>query len=72
MSRGQQAGPYVSYAESVAVKLQNLNLFEEMLQQALSIDPDTNPDHRLANLIMQQRARWLLSQKENLFLLPDS
>lgn len=66
LSGGQQAGPYVSFAESVAVEEQDRPLFESSLNQALAIDPDAKPEWRLANLIMQRRARWLLSQEDDL------
>ena len=72
LSGGQMAGPYVAMAESVAVKQQNQAEFKSLLDTALAIDPDARPDWRLANLIMQQRARWLLSRTEDLFLTPTS
>jgi predicted anti-sigma-YlaC factor YlaD len=66
---GQIAGPLVSLAEAVSVKNQNVAEFQALLEQALAINPDARPEWRLANLIMQRRARWLLSRTENLFLL---
>jgi predicted anti-sigma-YlaC factor YlaD len=72
LSGGQLAGPYVAMAESVAVQQQNLAEFKSLLNQALAIDPDAKPEWRLANLIMQQRARWLLSRTDDLFLTPNS
>jgi predicted anti-sigma-YlaC factor YlaD len=68
ISGGQQAGPLVSYAEAVCVQKQDAKQFEALLQQALAIDPDAKPEWRLSNLIMQRRAKWLLSQKDDLFL----
>ena len=32
---------------------------------------DAWPEFRLANLIYQRRARWLLSRRDQLFLIPD-
>jgi len=40
-----------------------------LLNRALAIDPNVQPDTRLQNLIMQRRARWLLSRKTELFLI---
>ena len=37
-------------------------------EQALAVDPDKRLEWRLSNLIMQRRARWLLSREEELFL----
>jgi predicted anti-sigma-YlaC factor YlaD len=58
----------VAYAESVLVAAQSRAAFEEMLKTALAIDPDQEPDLRLANLIAQKRARWLLSRAGDLFI----
>jgi predicted anti-sigma-YlaC factor YlaD len=70
LSNGQQAGPLVSLAEAVAVKNQNVTEFKSLLERALALNPDARPEWRLANLIMQRRARWLLSRTEDLFLVP--
>ncbi len=68
LSRGRRAAPFVSYAESVLVAAQSRTAFEETLRTALAIDPDAAPDLRLANLVAQKRARWLLSRAGDLFL----
>jgi len=68
LSKGQLAGPYVSYAESVMIKQQDREQFNSLLEQALAINPDEHTDSRLVNLIMQRRARWLLSRTDELFL----
>ena len=69
LSGGTDAGIYVAYAESVAVPEQDAAMFQSMLNKALAVDPDANPDHRLANLIAQRRARWLLDCIDDLFLI---
>jgi predicted anti-sigma-YlaC factor YlaD len=71
LARGRQAGPLVSFAESVCVQKQDLKQFESLLNQALSINPEANPEFRLVNAVMQRRARWLLAKKEDLFLVPE-
>ena len=68
LSNGQQAGPMVSFAEAVCVQKQDLKQFESLLKQALAIDPDARPDWRLANLVVQRRAKWLLGRTDQLFL----
>lgn len=68
ISKGQAASPYVSYAEAVSLHKQDRPEFESILRQALAIDPNTKPEWRLENTIMQQRARWLLSRAPDLFL----
>jgi predicted anti-sigma-YlaC factor YlaD len=70
LSGGQQAGPMVSLAEAVSVQRQDLAEFKSLLERALTIDPDAKPQWRLVNLIMQQRARWLLDHTDDLFLKP--
>jgi predicted anti-sigma-YlaC factor YlaD len=68
LSQGQQAGPLVSLAESVSVPRHDAREFDALLTQALAIDPDKHPESRLINLVMQRRARWLLAQRDELFL----
>jgi predicted anti-sigma-YlaC factor YlaD len=70
LGKGRVAGPFVTYAEAVCVEKQDLKEFESLLGQALAIDPAAHPEFRLVNEVMQRRARWLLSRKEDLFLLP--
>jgi predicted anti-sigma-YlaC factor YlaD len=62
------ASPFVAYAEAVSVGKEDRREFESLLQRALAIDPDARPEWRLANLIMQRRARWLLARVDDLFL----
>lgn len=68
LSRGLRAFPLVSLAETVSVAEQDREEFEELLQQALAIDVDALPAVRLANLVAQKRARWLLGRTELLFI----
>jgi predicted anti-sigma-YlaC factor YlaD len=68
LSGGDQAAPLVSLAETVSQPKQDRREFEALLGRALAIDADAKPEFRLANLIMQRRARWLLSRTDELFL----
>jgi predicted anti-sigma-YlaC factor YlaD len=70
LSAGKQAGPYVSLAESVCVEKRQRAEFERLLKQAIALDPGAQPEWRLANLVMQRRARRLLSRADELF--PES
>ncbi len=70
LARGRLAAPYVALAESVCVEQQKASEFRELLQQALAVDADAHPDFRLANTVLQRRARWLLDRQEDLFLAP--
>jgi predicted anti-sigma-YlaC factor YlaD len=58
----------ISFAEAVCVQKQDLKQFEDLLHQALAINPDAKPEWRLVNLVMQRRAKWLLSRTDQLFL----
>jgi predicted anti-sigma-YlaC factor YlaD len=69
LSGGTEAAPLVNMAESVDVQKQDVKEFDSLLQQALAINPDAHPETRLVNLVMQRRARWLLSRKSDLFLI---
>lgn len=68
LSQGKKASPYVSLAESVSVKEQNLKEFNALLDKALAVDLEASPDDRLTNVIMQRRATWLKSRASDLFL----
>ena len=68
LSGGKLCGPLVALAESVSVAKQDKVEFERLLEQALEIKPDAKPEWQLANLIMQRRARWLLSRTGQLFV----
>lgn len=65
---GRRASPFVSLAETVCVQEQNRAEFVALLERALAIDPATTPRNRLGNVAMQERARWLLSRVDELFL----
>ena len=65
---GRDISPQVAYAETVLVREQRREAFEALLAEALALDPDAYPEHRLANLIRQKRARLLLAQADDLFL----
>jgi len=68
LSKGKRAGTYVSFAENACLPAQNAAEFKSMLEKALAVDPDADPDNRLATLVAQRRARWLLNHIDELFL----
>ena len=68
ITKGQAASPYVSLAEAVSLAKQDKAEFEKLLGQAVAIDPNSKPEWRLENMIMQNRARWLLGRVPDLFL----
>ena len=67
VSNGMDIGPYIAIAESVSKLNQNRNEFIQLLNQALDIDINSNPDLRLANIISRKRAEWLLANVDEFF-----
>ncbi|MDR0635848.1 MAG: TRAP transporter TatT component family protein [Treponema sp.] len=59
-SGGASAGPYVSYAQSIAVPAQDYEMFKQYLEAALAIDVNEYPSKRLENILAQRKARYLL------------
>ncbi len=68
LADGRRVSPLVSLAENVAVATQDRAMFTSLLERALAVDADTTGDQRLANLIAQKRARWLLEHADDLFI----
>jgi predicted anti-sigma-YlaC factor YlaD len=68
LSRGLKASPYVTYAESVAVPEQNRAAFVQALKNALAVDATEPNDQRLVNILMHERARWLLDRVDWYFV----
>ncbi len=67
LSKGRLASPYVSYAENVMVPARKRAEFTALLQAALRIDANRDPESRLQNLVFQRRAKWLLGRADKLF-----
>ena len=68
LSKGMSAGLFVAYAEAISLPAQDKTEFRTMLERALAIDPDRQPRDRLATLVSQRRARWLLGRIDDLIL----
>jgi predicted anti-sigma-YlaC factor YlaD len=67
LSNGQSAFAYVTMATGVAQPAKDRREFERLLRAAIAVDPAQRPSLRLANLIAQKRARYLLTQIDRLF-----
>ena len=72
LSKGKSASAYVAMAASVAQPAQNKEEFLKLLDQALAINADDEPNTRLATLIAQKRARILQSRVDELFTDGDA
>ncbi len=68
LQKGIQISAHVSYAENVLAPAQDKKGFEKLLHEALSFDVDAPAarEFRLANLIAQRRARYLLAHESDL------
>lgn len=63
-----KAGPYVSYATSIAIKEGDHEAFIRYLETALAVDVGKSPENRMVNVLAQQKARWLLDHIDDFFL----
>ena len=68
LSGGQRLSSYVALAESVSINENNKKEFETILNEALAIDINKAPGQKLANVISQRRARWLLGRIDDVFV----
>lgn len=71
LAQGERISPLVTYAETVDAATQNKAEYESLLKQAASFDVDQPRarKNRLANLLAQRRARYLLAHEDDVF--PD-
>ena len=67
LSGGKRLGPWVAYAEAVAVPMQDRAEFTRLLEQVLAADAQSDTPNRLANVLAQRRARILLDHADDLF-----
>jgi predicted anti-sigma-YlaC factor YlaD len=66
---GKRISPLVTFAETVSVRTQARGEFLELLSRALAFDARKEaPEFRLANLLAQRKANWLLGRVDELFL----
>ncbi|MDR1444001.1 MAG: TRAP transporter TatT component family protein [Treponema sp.] len=70
-SGGKLAGPYVSYAQAVAIPAQDYDAFRSCLHKALAVDVDADKENRLVNIISRQKARTLLERAGDYFFLNE-
>ena len=68
ISGGAAASAHVSLAEAISIQNQNRTEFEGLMQSALAVDADAYSENRLAILVAQRRATWLLEWVDDLFL----
>lgn len=64
---GKSPSPYISLAMGVSVARQNRAEFVTLIEQALAIDPESDPNNRLVILVGQRLARALMARTDSLF-----
>jgi len=67
LSQGRSISPLVLLAQSACIKQQNRQRFESLLKQSLAIDANRYPEYRLANIMAQRKARYLLDNVDAFF-----
>src|SRR5574342_156930 len=67
ISKGRKLAVHVNVAESVLVQTQDRAEFTRLLREVLQADPAAEPRLTLANVLVQRRARLLLSHLDDLF-----
>ncbi len=67
-SKGQNPSVYILYAKSFCVPTQDGAGFDEALEKALAIDPESRPDERLMLTIARRQALWLKDHKAEFIL----
>lgn len=67
LQQGRSPGPYVALAMGVSVASQNRTEFERLMRLALDVDPDLDRGNRLATIIAQRKAQYLLDHVDELF-----
>lgn len=67
-SGGRSVAPFVAAAEALAIPAGDRAEFDALLDRALAIDPDVDPDTRLQNILSRRRAEWLLAHADDFFI----
>jgi predicted anti-sigma-YlaC factor YlaD len=68
LSHGKTLAPLVTYVEAVDVAAQDKKDFTLKLGKVIAFEVESDPDHRLVNVLAQRRAKWLLSRQADLFV----
>jgi len=70
-SKGQSASLFVAYATSICVPADDYPGYRAALERALAIDAAAKPEARLATVIAQKKARWLLDNADRYFAIEE-
>ena len=67
-SNGKDAGPYLTYAESIHKPFQERKNFVDKLNYVINMENKPNNEFELTNLLAKSRAKWLLARTGEYFL----
>lgn len=68
ISGGRNPSTFVAYARALCIPAQDSAGFDEYIDKALSIDPESDPDNRLTLVITRRQALWLKAHKADFIL----
>jgi len=69
LTEGKNPSPFVALATTMHINEQNAEEFRRLLKTAIEIDPEDDPDNKMAIVHAQRRAQWYLENIENYFLI---
>ena len=67
-SNGKDAGPYLTYAESIHKPFQERKDFVDKLNYVMNMENKPSNEFELTNLLAKSRAKWLLARTDEYFL----
>tara|TARA_Y100000813_G_scaffold179266_1_gene146887 strand:- start:191 stop:862 length:672 start_codon:yes stop_codon:yes gene_type:complete len=67
-SNGKDAGPYLTYAESIHKPFQERKNFVDKLNYVINMENKPSNEFELTNLLAKSRAKWLLARTNEYFL----
>jgi tetratricopeptide (TPR) repeat protein len=67
LSDRESAGAYLAMTH-LAIAEGDRDRFVELLEAVVALDPDDRPETRLATILAQRRARWMLDRTDEYFL----
>lgn len=67
LNQGRSISPLILLAESACIKQQNRQRFESLLTESLTFNVNRYPEYRLANIMAQRKARYLLDNVDSFF-----
>ncbi|OGF44692.1 MAG: hypothetical protein A2452_07825 [Candidatus Firestonebacteria bacterium RIFOXYC2_FULL_39_67] len=70
INKGKKVSTYLSLA-AISQSKQDLKEFKELIDKAMAIDADKYPESRLSNIIFQRRAKFMLDNINDYFLIEE-